>query len=315
MLYLNMQFKKVNWRNTGTMSDLVICYLADWNLQRWWLCGAMRRQCALMLIVQSVKMKASMSLQHFVGQVKQLLLGLPGAHFLTLSYMCNLHMNITMNDGETFGIAKAADPLCIWWSRLLIGFVMLSHAAIFSAEQWVDLFHLSLHWQQDLLCSSPLWLLLQNSLPADLQGKVMTHFGLWRMSRFIHLLPANILVVWIIYSHSAWFHHVWYTHAETQQVSCRVCRIWTGFWIARYIWGFTHGPKILLLKIGVVFRLNPGIQELVSKLQSHGTEVYLISGGFRQMIGVLCLPPPSTLNPGLLTQPTARCFFCEFWDL
>jgi hypothetical protein len=42
-------------------------------------------------------MKASMSLQHFVGQVKQLLLGLPGAHFLTLSYMCNLHMNITMN--------------------------------------------------------------------------------------------------------------------------------------------------------------------------------------------------------------------------
>jgi hypothetical protein len=61
-------------------------------------------------------MKASMSLQHFVGQVKQLLLGLPGAHFLTLSYMCNLHMYITMNDGETPGIAKAADPLCIWCS-------------------------------------------------------------------------------------------------------------------------------------------------------------------------------------------------------
>jgi len=70
--------------------------------------------------------------------------------------MCNLHMNITMNDGETFGIAKAADPLCIRCSRLLIGSVMLSHAAIFSAEQWVDLFHLSLHWQQDLLCFSPL---------------------------------------------------------------------------------------------------------------------------------------------------------------
>ncbi|CAM6018239.1 unnamed protein product [Sphagnum balticum] len=32
-------------------------------------------------------------------------------------------------------------------------------------------------------------------------------------------------------------------------------------------------------------RLNPGIQELVSKLQSRGTKVYLISGGFRQMIG------------------------------
>lgn len=33
-------------------------------------------------------------------------------------------------------------------------------------------------------------------------------------------------------------------------------------------------------------RLNPGIGDLVSKLHGRGTDVYLVSGGFRQMIEV-----------------------------
>jgi len=31
-------------------------------------------------------------------------------------------------------------------------------------------------------------------------------------------------------------------------------------------------------------RLSPGIEELVQKLKANGIDVYLVSGGFRQMI-------------------------------
>jgi phosphoserine phosphatase len=37
-----------------------------------------------------------------------------------------------------------------------------------------------------------------------------------------------------------------------------------------------------------IYRLSPGIEELVKKLEANNTTVYLISGGFRQMINVCC---------------------------
>ena len=45
----------------------------------------------------------------------------------------------------------------------------------------------------------------------------------------------------------------------------------------------------MLLKIILVLlcSLSKGIRELVSKLQLRGTNVYLVSGGFRQMIAVI----------------------------
>lgn len=58
--------------------------------------------------------------------------------------------------------------------------------------------------------------------------------------------------------------------------------IWTDFlgnWICAYVEQVSFE----------CCRLSKGIRELVEKLQSRGTEVYLVSGGFRQMIAVLGL--------------------------
>jgi 2-hydroxy-3-keto-5-methylthiopentenyl-1-phosphate phosphatase len=44
---------------------------------------------------------------------------------------------------------------------------------------------------------------------------------------------------------------------------------------------------MLIWIIPVLYSLSKGIRELVSKLQSRGTDVYLVSGGFRQMIAVV----------------------------
>lgn len=41
-----------------------------------------------------------------------------------------------------------------------------------------------------------------------------------------------------------------------------------------------------MIYILLMCRLSPGIDELVKKLKENGKDVYLISGGFRQMINV-----------------------------
>lgn len=42
----------------------------------------------------------------------------------------------------------------------------------------------------------------------------------------------------------------------------------------------------MILLLILICRLSPGIEELVQKLKANGIVVYLISGGFRQMINV-----------------------------
>lgn len=54
-------------RNIGTLLGLLICYFAGLKFVEVVVCGTMCMQCALMLIIESMKAKTSISLQDFVG--------------------------------------------------------------------------------------------------------------------------------------------------------------------------------------------------------------------------------------------------------
>ncbi|PIA63197.1 hypothetical protein AQUCO_00200898v1 [Aquilegia coerulea] len=57
-------------------------------------------------------------------------------------------------------------------------------------------------------------------------------------------------------------------------------------------------------------RISPGIDELITKLKANNTDVYLVSGGFRQMIQVLFFSSSSGLP--LIFLPTVDLFLHEY---
>lgn len=60
-------------------------------------------------------------------------------------------------------------------------------------------------------------------------------------------------------------------------------------------------------------RLSPGIEELVQKLKANGIAVYLVSGGFRQMIIVRRIVEINGFSDSLCAWgEIVSIAFCEF---
>ncbi|KAG4175774.1 hypothetical protein ERO13_A11G205650v2 [Gossypium hirsutum] len=61
-----------------------------------------------------------------------------------------------------------------------------------------------------------------------------------------------------------------------------------------------------------ILRILPGIEELVKKLKARNTEVYLIFGGFCQMINGVCWNSQFGIQR-LSAETGVASIYCGFW--